>query len=82
MIIKILGSGCKNCESLTENTKAALKELGLEAEIVKITDYREIVSYGIVATPGLVIDEKVISSGRVLKPQKIVEILEKMRWNK
>lgn len=79
MIIKILGSGCKNCESLTENTKVALKELGLEAEIVKITDYKEIVAYGVVATPGLVIDEKVISSGRVLKPQKIVEILEKMR---
>lgn len=79
MIIKILGSGCKSCESLTENTKAALKELGLEAEIVKVTDYKEIVAYGIVTTPGLVIDEKVIASGRILKPQRIVEILEKMR---
>lgn len=77
MIIKILGSGCKNCVSLKENTEVALKEAGIEAEIVKVEDYKDIVSYGVMRTPALVIDEKVVSFGKVLKPKDIVKILEK-----
>ncbi|MGL5205990.1 MAG: thioredoxin family protein [Acidaminococcaceae bacterium] len=77
MKIKILGSGCKNCITLADNTKAALAELGEEAELEKVTDFAEIAKYGVMSTPGLVIDEKVVSYGKVLKPQDIVKIIEK-----
>lgn len=79
MIIKILGSGCKNCITLKENTETALKDSGVEAEIVKVTDFKDIIAYGVMSTPALVIDEKVVSFGKVLKPKEIVKILEKMR---
>ncbi len=78
MIIKVLGPGCKNCVALTENTKVALSELGMEAEIVKVTDFAQIAQYGIMSTPGLVVDEKVVSFGKVLKSKEIVKILEKV----
>ena len=78
MIIKILGSGCKNCITLKENTEAALKEAGMEAEIVKVTDFKDIMAYGVMSTPALVVDEKVVSFGKVLKPKEIVKILEKL----
>lgn len=77
MIIKVLGSGCKNCLTLKENTEKALKETGIEAEIVKVEDMKDIVSYGVMQTPALVIDEKVVSYGKVLKAKDIVKILEK-----
>lgn len=76
MVIKILGSGCKNCVTLKENTEAALKEIGLEAEIIKVTDFKDIMAYGVMSTPAIVIDEKVVSFGKVLKPKEIVKILE------
>lgn len=79
MIIKILGSGCKNCVSLKENTEVALKEAGIKAEIMKVEDYKDIVSYGVMRTPALVIDEKVVSFGKVLKTKDIVAILEKSK---
>lgn len=79
MIIKILGSGCKNCVTLKENTEKALEELGLEAEIIKVTDFKDIMAYGIMSTPGLVIDEKVVSFGKVLKSKEIAKIIEKVR---
>jgi small redox-active disulfide protein 2 len=78
MTIKILGSGCKNCIALAENTKAALTELGVAAEIIKVTDFADIAKYGIMSTPGLVIDEKVVSFGKVLKPKEIAKIIEKV----
>jgi small redox-active disulfide protein 2 len=78
MTIKILGSGCKNCVTLAENTKTALSELGLQAEMIKVTDFSEIAQYGIMSTPGLVIDEKVVSFGKVLKPKEIIKLLEKI----
>ena len=76
MIIKILGSGCKNCVTLKENTEKALKETGIEAEVIKVENVRDIVKYGVMQTPALVIDEKVVSFGKVLKPGDIVTILE------
>jgi len=79
MIIKILGSGCKNCAALTENTEAALKELGIDAAIEKVTDFKDIMTYGVMSTPALVIDEKVVSYGKVLKPADIKNIIEKVR---
>ena len=77
MLIKILGPGCKNCATLAENAKAALKETGIEAEIIKVDDLREISAFGIMSTPGLVIDEKVVAYGKVLKPKQIAEMLKK-----
>lgn len=77
MEIKILGSGCKNCVNLAKNTEEALKTLGMEATITKVTDMQDIASYGILRTPGLVIDEKVVSYRKVAKPDEIVEMLKK-----
>lgn len=79
MIIKILGSCCGNCDILEENAKAAVKEMSLEVEIVKITDVRDIMTYGVMTTPALVIDEKVVSYGKVLKPKEIIRIIESVR---
>jgi len=75
--IKILGPGCKNCVTLTENTKAALEQMGMAANVEKVTDMAAIAGYGIMSTPGLVVNEKVVSFGKVLKPNDIVKILEK-----
>lgn len=75
MNIKILGSGCKNCVALERNTREALAEMDLDAEVIKVTDYPTIASYGIMKTPGLVVDEQVIVSGRVPKPAEIKELL-------
>lgn len=57
-IIKILGTGCKNCVTLAENAQKALDELGMEAEVIKVTEMADIMGYGIMSTPGLVVDEK------------------------
>lgn len=77
MIIKILGTGCKSCISLTENTQTAIREMALEAEVVKVTEYSDIMAYGVMSTPALVVDEKVVAYGKVLKPKKIIKLLEK-----
>lgn len=75
MIIKILGSGCKKCVALADNTKAALDAEAISADIEKVTDIVAIAGYGIMSTPGLVIDEKVVSSGRVLTPPEIAALI-------
>ena len=75
MIIKILGSGCANCKKLHENTELALKELKLEATIEEVKDVDKIIDYGLMKTPGLVIDEKVKSAGRVLGVEEIKKLL-------
>ena len=77
MEIKILGIGCKNCVNLAKNTEEALKELGMEATITKVTDMKDIAKYGIMRTPGLVIDEKVVSYVKVASTEEITELLKK-----
>jgi small redox-active disulfide protein 2 len=77
MIIKILGAGCKSCVTLAENAERAAKEMGLDAQVEKVTDLEAIVSYGILRTPALVVDEKVMSFGRVLSPAEITKLLQK-----
>jgi small redox-active disulfide protein 2 len=77
MVIKILGSGCRNCVALEKNTKEALNELGVEAEVIKVQDFKDIMEYGVMSTPALVVDEKVVSYGKVLKPKDIINILNK-----
>lgn len=75
MIIKILGSGCKKCVTLGENAMAAAQAAGKQAEIVKVTDFADIAAYGVMSTPGLVIDEKLVSVGKVLTAEDIGKLL-------
>lgn len=75
MRIKILGPGCANCAKLEKETAKAVERLGLEATIEKVTDYGEIAAYGVLNTPGLVVDDEVVASGRVPTASKIGEML-------
>ena len=75
MHIKVLGPGCANCVNLEKNTRAALASLGMEASVEKVTDYADIAGYGIMRTPGLVVDEQVLVSGRVPKAAEIAQLL-------
>lgn len=75
MIIKILGSGCKKCMTLADNAKAAAAAAGKQAEIVKVTDFAEIAAYGVMSTPGLVVDEKLVSAGKVLTAEEIARLI-------
>ena len=75
MKIKVLGPGCKNCETLEQRTRQALDDLGLDAEIEKVTDYTEIAGYGVLKTPGLVVDEQVVVSGKVPSARAIADLL-------
>jgi small redox-active disulfide protein 2 len=65
LTIKVLGSGCENCKKVEATARKVVASLGLEAQIEKVTDYAAIYKYSILATPGLVINEKVVCSGRI-----------------
>jgi small redox-active disulfide protein 2 len=75
LVIKILGSGCANCKKLAYLAERAVNHLGLEAEFVKVTDYAEIMKYPILSTPGLVVNEKLVSSGRIPSDAEITTFL-------
>lgn len=75
MQIKVLGPGCRNCVNLEKEVRKATAQLGIDPQILKVTDYGEIAAYGIMATPGLVVNEKVLVSGRVPKASEIVTLL-------
>lgn len=74
--ILILGPGCKNCQALEVNVEEALSKMGKDIAVGHITDFNKIAAYGIMSTPGLVVNGKVVSSGKVLKPDAIISILE------
>ena len=76
--VKVLGSGCSKCNELEVNTKAALKQLGMDTTIEHITDFTQIASYGVMTTPALVVGGKVVSYGKVLKTEEIIKIIEKL----
>ena len=75
--IKVLGSGCEKCNALEKATKEALEEMGVNVQIDHVTDFAKIAAYGVMTTPALVVDEKVVSYGKVLKKQEVIEILKK-----
>lgn len=77
--IKVLGSGCAKCNELEAATKAALAELGMDATIDHVTDFAQIASYGVMTTPALVVDGKVVSYGKVLKQDEVKALLQKAR---
>jgi small redox-active disulfide protein 2 len=77
MEIKVLGPGCPKCLTLEKNTKDAVAELGLDAQIGKVTDINEIVNYGVFMTPGLVVDGEVKIVGKVASKDEIKKILSK-----
>jgi small redox-active disulfide protein 2 len=75
MVIKVLGSGCKSCLYLEQTVREVVERLGIDAEVVKVTDLADIMGYGIMTTPALVVDEQVKSAGRMLKPEEVERIL-------
>ncbi len=75
MIIKILGTGCSKCDKLEKNAKKAVKELGIDATIEKVADLREMVAYGVMEVPALVVDDEVKSVGKVLSSEEIKKYL-------
>jgi small redox-active disulfide protein 2 len=77
MTIKVLGSGCSKCKKLEENVRKALKELGSAATVEKVADLQTIMSYGVMMTPALVIEEKVVSSGKILSTGDIKVLINK-----
>lgn len=71
LTVKILGSGCANCKKLEAVAREAATAAGLEAEFVKVTDMKSMMAFDLMATPGLVINEKLVSSGRILTQAEI-----------
>lgn len=77
--VKILGSGCAKCNQLEAAVREALAQLGMEDTIEHVTDFTQIAAYGVMTTPALVVDGKVVSYGKVLKTEEVAEILQKIR---
>ena len=75
MNIKVLGSGCVKCKKLFENVEIALKESQIEAALEKVEDINRIIDYGVMMTPGLVINEKVVSVGKVVSSKDIIKLI-------
>ena len=77
--VKVLGSGCDKCNALEKNVKEALSELGMTDEIDHVTDFGQIAAMGVMSTPALVIDNKVVSMGKVLSKDEVIKALKKIR---
>ena len=76
MNVKVLGGGCSKCETLLANTKEAVANVGVEAEVEYITDFAVIAGYRIMNTPALIVDEKIVSMGKVLKSSEIEKFIQ------
>jgi small redox-active disulfide protein 2 len=77
MIIKVLGSGCANCNTLENRVNEVIKKNNVEATVEKITDFGVMMQYGLMGSPGLVINEKLVSSGKLLSHQQIIDLIDK-----
>ena len=71
LTIKVLGSGCANCKKLEAVTRQVVEQMGIPAEVIKVTEYPDIMAYNVMSTPGLVVNEKVVSTGRIPSPAEI-----------
>lgn len=71
LTIKVLGSGCANCKRVEQIVRKIITDMGIEAEVVKVTEYAEIMAYNVMSTPGLVINEKIVSTGRIPAPAEV-----------
>ena len=77
--VKVLGSGCAKCHALEDAAKAALEELNMDTTIDHVTDFAQIAAYGVMTTPALVVDGKVVSYGKVLKKDEAKALIQKVR---
>lgn len=71
LTIKVLGSGCANCKRLEQIARKVVEDMSMQAEIIKVTDYNDIAAYNVMSTPGLVINEKLVSYGRIPTPAEV-----------
>ena len=71
LTIKVLGSGCANCKRVEQIARKVVADLAVEADVIKVTDYNQIMEYNILSTPGLVVNEKVVCSGRIPTPAEV-----------
>jgi small redox-active disulfide protein 2 len=76
MIVKVLGAGCSSCAALETNTKKALEKLGLEAQVIKVSDIQDILDYGVMSFPALVIDEQVVMYGQNPTLDELVDLFK------
>ena len=76
--IKVLGAGCKSCHEQYENAKAAVKSMGLSVEVEYVTDMEKVMEYGVMSMPALVVNENVVSMGKVLKAAEVEKLLHKL----
>lgn len=77
--VKVLGTGCAKCYALEEATREALSELGMDTTIDHVTDFTQIAAYGVMTTPALVVDGKVVSYGKVLKKDEAKALIQQVR---
>lgn len=77
--VKILGEGCDKCDNLVKETRMALEELNMDTDIEHVTELVEIVKFGVMTTPSLVVDGEVVSKGEQLKKDQVIELLKKVR---
>ena len=78
--VKVLGAGCKSCHEQYENAKAAVQALGLQVEVEYITDMEKVMEYGVMSMPAIVVNEKVVSMGKVLKAADVEKLLHKLGY--
>lgn len=76
--IKVLGAGCKSCHEQYENVKKAAEELGLKIDVEYITDMEKVMAYGVMSMPAIVINDKVVSMGKVLKPVDVIKLIGRL----
>ena len=78
MNVKVLGGGCSKCETLLAHAKEAIEKAGVKAEVEYITDMEQVMSYGVMSMPAIVVNEQVVSMGKVLKAAQVEELLKKL----